>query len=107
MDGFDEITAELRAADRCEQEEHARELLAAADATTDFASWLRGIPRGEVVSLVTTDQMVLRGRIGSVGRDWLRFLEVADGLGTARTVVRNELAIRFAAVARISRERCR
>jgi hypothetical protein len=107
MDGFDEITAELHAADRWEQEEQARELLAAADASTDFAAWLRGIPRGEVVTLVTTDGAVLRGRIGSVGRDWMRFLEVADGLGTARCVVRGEAAVRFDAVARISREGCR
>ncbi len=107
MDGFEEVTAELRAADRWEQEEQAREILAAADARTDFSAWLRAIPRGEVVTLVTTDHRVQRGRIGSVGRDWLRFLDVPDGLGTARVTASAESAIRFDAVARISRERGR
>jgi hypothetical protein len=107
MDGFDEITAGLRAEDRWEQEEHARELLAAADATSDFGAWLRAIPRGEVITVVTVDGSTISGRIGSVGQDWCRLLEVADHVGTARTVVRRESAVRFAAVARISRERGR
>lgn len=104
MDGFDEITAELRAEDRWEQEEQAREVLAAGVAEQDFATWLRRIPRGEVVALVTLDGVTVRGRVGSVGRDWIRLLEVADALGTARVAVRRERAVRFAAVASVSRE---
>jgi len=104
MDEFEAITADLRSAERQEHEEQAREVLAAADAETDFATWARRIPRGEVVTLVTTDGTMIRGRVLRVGPDWIRVGEVADDGGTARSVSRRDHAVRIATIVRISRE---
>ena len=47
------IAAELLAQDRAETDEHAREILRAADRTTGFVDLLRRIPRGDVVTVAT------------------------------------------------------
>ena len=104
MDEFEAITADLWSAERREHEEQAREVLAAADADTDFVAWLRQVPRGEVVVVVMTDGDPVRGRVVRVGRDWIRVSEVADDVGTARSASRREHAIRIAGIVRLSRE---
>lgn len=104
MDEFDAIAAELRADEQFEHEEHARELLAAADEVRGFDELLRRVSPGEVVALSTLDGAVLRGRIVRVGRDWVRLAEVADELGSARARTRRVHDVRIAAVGRISRE---
>ncbi|MGZ6885277.1 MAG: hypothetical protein ACXVJ7_07545 [Acidimicrobiia bacterium] len=107
MDDFDAITADLRAENCLEQEEQAREILAAADAERGYAEMLRRIPVGEVVTLTTIDGYTARGRVVRVGCDWLRFAEVADGAGTARLTARRIHEVRLDAIARISRESTR
>ena len=107
MDEFEAITAELRAEERSEQVEHAREILAAADTDRDYADVLRRVGPGEVVVLVTTDGWTTRGRILRVGRDWLRVAEVRDELGTARVAPSRVHEVRLDAVIRISRGRDR
>ncbi len=107
MDEFEAIAAELRADERFEHEEHARELLSAADEVRGFDELLRRRDPGEVVGLITLDGVMLRGRIVRVGRDWVRLAEVADDLGTARAKARRFHDIRIAAVGRITRESTR
>lgn len=107
MDEFEAIAAELRADERFEHEEHARELLSAADEVRGFDELLRRRDPGEVVGLITLDGVMLRGRIVRVGRDWVRLAEVADDLGTARAKARRVHDIRIAAVGRITRESTR
>ena len=107
MDEFDAIAAELQAEERFEHEEHARELLAAADDVRGFDELLRRVVTGEVIGLMTLDGAVLRGRIAQVGRDWVRLAEVADEGGTARARTRRVHDIRIAAVGRITREATR
>jgi hypothetical protein len=107
MDEFDAITADLRAEERCEQVEHAREILAAADASRDYAEVLRRVGPGEVVAVATTDGWLVRGRIVRVGLDWLRIAEVRDELGTARVAPSRVHDVRLGAVIRVSRERDR
>ena len=104
MDEFEAITADLWSAQRLEHEEQAREVLAAADADADFVSWARRIPRGEVITLVTTDGTIMRGRVLRVGQDWIRLGEVADETGTARAATRRDHVVRIAAIVRVSRE---
>ncbi len=104
MDDFDAITAELRAAERMEHEEQARELLDEADAGLRFGALLRRVPVGEVVGIVLTDGAMLRGRIVRVGYDWVRVAEVSDELGTARARSRRTHDVRVAAVSRLTRE---
>jgi hypothetical protein len=107
MDEFEAITAELRAQERGEQVEHAREILAAADADRDYADVLRRIAPGEVVVVATADGWVTRGRVVRVGRDWLRVAEVRDEVGTARVAPGRVHEVRLGAVIRISRGRDR
>ena len=107
MDEFDAITADLRAEERGEQVDHAREILAAADATRDYAEVLCRIGPGEVVVVATADGWVVRGRILRVGRDWLRIAEVRDELGTARVAPSRVHEVRLGAVIRVSRVRDR
>jgi hypothetical protein len=107
MDEFEAITAELRAEERSEQVEHAREILAAADADRDYTDVLRRLGPGEVVALATADGWTTRGRIVRVGRDWLRIAEVRDELGTARVTAGRVHEVRLGAVVRISRGRDR
>lgn len=104
MDEFDVIAAELLASDRYEQEEEAREVLAAGDEMVAFADVLRRVGAGEVVGITLLDGSALRGRISRVGRDWFRVAEVADELGTARARSRRVHEVRFASVGRVSRE---
>lgn len=104
MDEFEAIAAELRSEERFEHEEHARELLAAADEVRGFDELLRRVATGEVIALMTLDGAVLRGRIVRVGRDWVRLAEVADEMGTARARTRRVHDVRIAAVGRITRE---
>lgn len=104
MDEFEAITADLWSAQRQEHEDQAREVLAASDAETRFSVWLRRLPRGEVVALVTIDGATLRGRVLRVGQDWIRLGEVADDGGTQRTECRRDHAVRMAAIVRLSRE---
>ena len=73
-----------QAEERCEQVDHAREILAPPTPDRDFAEVLRRIGPGEVVVVATADGWVVRGRIVRVGRDWLRVAEVRDEQGTAR-----------------------
>ncbi len=107
MDEFDAIAAELLATDRYEQEEQAREVLAAADEQLEFVDGLRRIALGEVVGVSLLDGSSLRGRITRVGRDWIRLAEVADELGTARARSRRFHDVRLASVSRVSRETTR
>lgn len=107
MDEFDAIAAELLAAERCEHEEQAREVLVAADELFEFADLLRRIPVGEVVGVTLLDGSTLRGRIARVGHDWVRLAEVADELGTARARTRRVHEIRLAGISRVSREASR
>jgi hypothetical protein len=107
MDEFDAITADLQAAERCEQVEHARQVLAAADAVRDFASALRRIGPAEVVLVVTADGWAARGRIVRIGADWLRVAEVRDDTGTARVAPGRVHEVRLDAVIRVSRGRDR
>jgi len=107
MDEFEAITAELRAEERSEQVEHAREILAAADADRDYAEVLGRVGPGEVVVLATADGWTTRGRIVRVGRDWLRVAEVRDDVGTARVAPSRVHEVRLGAVVRISRGRDR
>ena len=107
MDEFEAITAELRAEERSEQVEHAREILAAADADSDLADVLRRVGPGEVVVLATADGWTTRGRIVRVGRDWLRVAEVRDECGTARVAPGRVHEVRLGALVRISRGRDR
>lgn len=104
MDEFDVIAAELLASDRYEQEEEAREVLAAGDQQIGFAEMLRRVASGEVVGIAFLDGSTLRGRISRVGTDWFRVAEVADELGTARARSRRVHEVRVASVSRISRE---
>ena len=104
MDEFDAITADLRSEERCEQIEHAREILAAADAVRGYADVLRSVGRGEVVLVATKDGWVVRGRIVRVGDDWLRVVEVHDEMGTARIAGTRVHELRLGAVIRVSRE---
>jgi hypothetical protein len=107
MDEFDAITADLRAEERSGQVEHAREILAAADAVRDFSAALRRIGPAEVVVVVTADGWATRGRIVRIGADWLRVAEVRDETGTARIAPGRIHEIRLEAVIRISRGRDR
>jgi hypothetical protein len=107
MDEFDAITAELRGEASREQVEHAREILAAADAACEYADVLRGIGPGEVVVVATVDGWVISGRIVRVGRDWLRIAEVRDELGTARVAPVRVHEVRLGGVTRVSRGRDR
>lgn len=104
MDEFEVIAAELMAADRYEHEEHAREILGAADHVMGFAELLRRVPMGEAVGLTMLDGSVLRGRIVRVGTDWIRVDEVADELGTARARTRRSHEVRLASLSRVTRE---
>ncbi len=104
MDEFDVIAAELLASDRYEQEEQAREVLAAGDEQIAFAEVLRRVGVGEVVCVTLLDGTMLRGRINRVGIDWCRVTEVADELGTARVRSRRVHEVRLASVSRLSRE---
>ena len=104
MDEFEAITADLWSEERAEHEEHARELLAAADAETRFADWIRRLPRGEVVTVTTLDGDRLRGRIQRVGRDWVRLAEVSDESVPSGSGIRRVHAVRLAAIVRVSRE---
>ena len=104
MDDFDVIAAELLASDRYEQEEEAREVLAAGDEQMGFAEMLRRVGAGEVVGVTLLDGSTLRGRVSRVGMDWFRVSEVADELGTARARSRRVHEVRTASVSRISRE---
>ncbi len=104
MDEFDVIAAELLASDRYEQEEEAREVLAAGDELVGFADVLRRVGAGEVVGVTLLDGSTVRGRISRVGRDWFRVAEVADELGTARARSRRVHEVRFGSVGRVSRE---
>jgi hypothetical protein len=103
MDEFDAITAELQSAARQEHVEQAREVLAAADAVSDYADVLRGIAPGEVVVVTTVDGWIARGRVVRVGRDWIRVAEVRDDAGTARVTPGRIHEVRLGAVIRISR----
>lgn len=107
MDEFDAIAAEFRAEEQFGHEEHARELLAAADEVRGFDELLRRVATGDVVALSMIDGAILRGRIVRVGRDWVRLAEVADELGSARARTRRVHDVRIAAVGRISRETTR
>jgi len=107
MDEFDAITADLRAQERGEQVEHARQILAAADAIRDFSAALRRIGPAEVVLVATTDGWCTRGRIVRVGADWLRVAEVRDETGTARVAPGRVHELRLEAVVRVSRGRDR
>lgn len=107
MDEFEVIAAELMAADRYEHEEHAREILGAADHVMGFAEMLRRVPVGEAVGITLLDGSVLRGRIVRVGTDWIRVDEVADELGTARARTRRTHEIRLPSVSRVTREQRR
>ncbi len=104
MDEFDVIAAELLASDRYEQEEEAREVLAAGDQQIGFAEVLRRVGVGEVVVITLLDGTTLRGRVSRVGLDWFRVSEVADELGTARAHSRRVHEVRLASVSRVSRE---
>jgi hypothetical protein len=103
MDEFDAITAELQTESRHEQVEHAREVLAAADAVSDYVDVLRRIAPGEVVVVATSDGWVAQGRVVRVGRDWIRVAEVRDDAGTARVAPGRVHEVRLGAVIRISR----
>ncbi len=103
MDEFEAITADLWSEERAEHEEHARELLAAADGEMGFGDWIRRLPRGEVVTVTTLDGDRLRGRIQRVGRDWVRLAEVGDEAGPSRSGTRRVHVVRLAAIARVSR----
>jgi hypothetical protein len=103
MDEFEAITAELRAEERHEQLEHARQVLAAGDAVEEFVDALGRIAPGDVVTVTTVDGWTVRGRIVGVGRDWIRVAEVRDELGTARVEPGRTHDVRLGAVIRISR----
>ncbi len=105
MDEFDAITADLAAEERCEQVDHAREILTAADTSREYSEVLRRVGPGEVVVIATADGWVVRGRIVRVGRDWLRVAEVRDEHGTARVAPGRVHEVRLAAVVRVSRGR--
>jgi hypothetical protein len=107
MDEFEAITADLEAEARSEQVEHAREILAAADAVRDYAEVLRRVGPGEVVVIATADGWVTHGRIVRVGDDWIRIAEVRDETGTARIAPGRVHEVRLGAVIRVSRGRDR
>lgn len=104
MDEFEVIAASLLAEERSEQEEHARQVLAAGDATRGFVDVVRRLPTGSVVAISTVDGTTVRGRVVRVGSDWLRLVEVVDETGTARVRGRRIHELRMDAVVRISRE---
>jgi hypothetical protein len=104
MDEFDAIAAELLAQERAEGDELARDILRAADHTTGFVELLRRIPRGDVVTVATTDGGAVQGRLQRVGLDWVRLAEISDAAGTSRAHARRIHVIRIATVVRISRE---
>ncbi len=102
MDEFEAITADLWSEERAEHEEHARELLGAADAEMGFGDWIRRLPRGEVVTVTTVDGERLRGRIHRVGRDWIRLSEVNDEVAAPQPGTHRVHAVRLAAIVRVS-----
>jgi len=65
-----------------EQLGEAHEIIAAGVATRAFIDELRRVSPGDVVTVVGIDGVPVRGRILSVGADWLRLGEVADETGS-------------------------
>ncbi len=107
LDPFDAIAdelSELRLGASAEQVGEAQEIVAAGVATRRYADELRRIPAGDVVTVVGVDSQPLRGRILSVGADWLRVGEVADDTGSRRARVLRYHDFRLDAIVRVTRE---
>jgi hypothetical protein len=107
FDEFDEIAnelSELRLEASSEQLGEAHEILAAGVATRRFADELRRIAPGDVVTVVGADGGALRGRILSVGADWMRVGEVADDRGSRRSRLLRVHDFRLESVVRVTRE---
>jgi hypothetical protein len=107
FDAFDAIAeelAELRVGAASEQLGEAREIVAAGIAQRGFADELRRIPAGDVVTVVASDGVPVRGRILGLGRDWMRVGEVADETGSRRARVVRVHDVRIDAIVRVTRE---
>lgn len=104
FDAIAEQLSELRFEASAEQMGEADEIVAAGIASRGFADELRRIAPGEVVTVVATDGSPLRGRIISVGADWMRVGEVADDTGSRRVRLLRVHDLRLAAIVRVSRE---
>lgn len=104
LDAFDAIAEEFRREVAWEQRTEAREIIAAGISDSCFADVLTRVAPGDVVTVVASDGVPLRGRLLAVGRDWLRLGEVIDPTGTGRTRVRRTHDVRLEAVVRIIRE---
>jgi hypothetical protein len=109
-DAFDEFDAiaeelsELRLGAASEQLGEAREIIAAGIATRAFIDELRRVSPGDVVTVVGSDGVPVRGRILSVGADWLRLGEVADETGSRRARLRRVHDYPLDAIVRVTRE---
>lgn len=102
FDAFEAITGPM--AEELDQRGEAREVVAAGQATRSLVDELRRIPAGDVVTLVGTDGVALRGRMLAVGRDFVRLGEIADGSGSARARVLRVHDVPVGALVRVTRE---
>jgi hypothetical protein len=106
-DAFDAIAdelSELRIEASAEHLGEAHEILAAGVAQRAFRDELRRIQTGDVVTVVGTDGVALRGRILRVGADWMRLGEVTDESGSRRARLLRVHDLRLDAVVRVTRE---
>jgi hypothetical protein len=107
FDAFDAIAeelSELRFGASAEQLGEAHEIIAAGVATRAFIDELRRVSPGDVVTVVGTDGVPVRGRILSVGADWLRLGEVADETGSRRARLLRVHDFPLDAIVRVTRE---
>ena len=100
----DELADELADERGWEQRAEAREIVAGGQAARSLVDELRRIPAGDVVTLVATDAVPLRGRVLAVGRDFVRLGELADATGSGRARVLRVHDVRLGALVRVTRE---
>ncbi len=100
----EELAGELAGELSRDQQGEAREIVAAGQSMRSLADELRRVPAGDVVTLVATDGVPLRGRLLAVGRDFVRLGEIADGSGSARARVLRVHDVRLGALVRMTRE---
>jgi len=101
---FEAITDALRREATADQRAEARDVVAAGVRDRAFLTQLRRIAPGEVVTVAAADGALVTGRLTAVGLDWIRVLEVADPVGTARARARRLHEIPAHAVLRVTRE---